>query len=68
MIASGFKKYGYSLDPALDSISEDSGEKLRDFVEELTDQANDYIDRYILDPIQGLLPSLHDALYDQEKS
>ena len=30
MIASGFKKYGYSLDSALDSISEDSGEKLRD--------------------------------------
>lgn len=68
MIASGFKKYGYSLDSAINSISEDSGEKLRDFVEELTDQTNDHIDRYILDPIQGLLPSLHDALYDQENT
>ena len=68
LIASGFKTYGYDIEPAIRSIESDATEKMKDFIDDITDQVNDSISRYIIEPIQKLLPNLHDALWDQENN
>ena len=60
--ARNFKKYGYNIDSAIDSIKEDAEECVKEYIEELTDCCNDLIDSCVIDPIQELLPTLYDAL------
>lgn len=65
--AKGFKRYGYTINSAVDSITNDGNEKLKDFEEDLTGEFNSLIDKYIIDPIQKLLPKLWDAISEPEE-
>lgn len=60
------KRYGYDINSAVDSISDTAREQLGYFAEDFVGQFNDVIERYIVDPIQKLLPELGDALSSEE--
>ena len=66
LFAKAFIRYGYELYPAITSIENAAEEQLEYFAEDLGGQFNDAIDRYIVDPIQKLLPELGDALSGEE--
>ena len=61
-IARGFKKYGYDIDSAINSITDDAEECAKNYAEDLVGECNDLIDRFMIDPIQLLLPKLYDTL------
>lgn len=66
LFAKAFIRYGYELYPATSSIENTAKEQLGYFAEDFVGQFNDAIERYIVDPIQKLLPELGDALSSEE--
>lgn len=66
MFAKAFKRYGYDIGSAIDSMCNSGREELSAYVDDFVGQFNDAIERYIVEPIQELMPDLGDILSGEE--